>query len=195
MGSAEGVLEHLFLRLLVTVAEGDGGGWQRGTWMVNNREYARKTNGRVYKLRVWNSRTEQWDWKDAGKDYYRHNKQKFIINLKCLGYISPASLDADADFDNLAAEDVNEQGTEDDDPLLRSTWYGAFQSTMILPLTPESLVGDVPTALSEMANLGIVRDQDYSQGDIETALRAAVPELLRRLPRFNSGRPEAQGAD
>ena len=32
-------------------------GWQRGTWIVNKTEYARRANGQIRKLRSWNSRT------------------------------------------------------------------------------------------------------------------------------------------
>jgi hypothetical protein len=64
------------------VADGDGGGWRRGTWIVNRTEYARTATGRVRKLRYWNSREERWVYRDAGRDYYKHNMQKFIINVK-----------------------------------------------------------------------------------------------------------------
>jgi hypothetical protein len=175
------------------VAEGDGGGWQRGPWVVGKREYARMTNGQIRKIRKWNSRTGEWDMTDAGRDYYNHNRQKFIINVKCFGYVSPLAIrnpQADS-FENDAAHDANEDGSTEDDPMIRSDYYGHGQSTLIIPLIPERIVdGDDsdahPSALQALANLGLVRDQDYSQADIETALRAAVPELLRRLPRVNT---------
>ena len=156
---------------------------------MNRTEYARTTAGHVRKLRYWNSREERWVYRDAGRDYYRHNMQKFIINVKAKGYIPPNIRNDLVDFDNVAAEEVDEQGTVADTPLLRSTYYGHHHSEMILPLTPEGLAaaaGVHPQALSQMANLGLVRDQDYNQEDIEAALRASVPELLRRLPLVNT---------
>ena len=171
------------------VVDGDGGGWRRGTWWVNRSEYARTTAGQTRKLRYWNSRTEEFVWKDAGRDYYRHNMQKFIINIKAKGYVLPNIRLPGDDFNNAAARNANAQGTGADDPLLRSTFYGHHHSEMILPLTPEGLAaatGVHPTALTNLADLGLVRDRDYSQGDIEAALRANVPLLLRRLPRVNT---------
>ena len=156
---------------------------------MNRTEYARTTAGRVTKLRYWNSREERWVYRDAGRDYYRHNMQKFIINVKAKGYIPPNIRNDLVDFDNAAAEEIDEQGTVADTPLLRSTYYGHHHSEMVLPLTPEGLVagaGVHPEALLQMANLGLVRDQDYNQEDIEAALRASVPELLRRLPLVNT---------
>jgi hypothetical protein len=71
------------------VEGGDGGGWRRGTEWSNRTEYAYKTNGQIRKLRTFNSRTGEDKWFPAGRDYYDHNRQKFIINVPCLGYIPP----------------------------------------------------------------------------------------------------------
>jgi len=174
----------------------DGGGWKRGTWIVNRTEYARRTDGQIRKLRSWNSRTEQWVYRDAGRDYYRHNVQKFIVNIVARAYIPPTSVrnaDLGMAFDNGAAADLDESGTASDAPLLRSTYYGRGHTSQIIPLTPENLMPDYgfggqrfAARLLEMANVGIVQDQDRNQEDIETALRVAVPELLRRLPLVNT---------
>ena len=83
------------------VVDGDGGGWQRGTWWANRTEYARKTNGLAYKLRWWNSRTEEYVWRAAGRDYYSHNRQKFIINVPCLGYVSSLIANRGRRFDSI----------------------------------------------------------------------------------------------
>ena len=66
-----------------------GGGWRRGTEWFNRTEYAWKTNGQKRKLRTFSSRTGVDKWFPAGRDYYDHNRQKFIINVPCLGYIPP----------------------------------------------------------------------------------------------------------
>jgi hypothetical protein len=153
---------------------------------VNRTEYARKTNGLVYKLRLWNSRTEEYVWRAAGRDYYSHNRQKFIINVPCLGYVSPLIANrGDVSFDNPAAEEPDVEGTLDDDALIPSTYYGHFQSEMIIPLTPESILRS-PSQLLAMVDVGIVRDEDHNQNDIETALATNVPLLLRRLPRVST---------
>ena len=65
----------------------EGGGWRRGTSWTNRTEYAWKTNGRRLKLRTFNSRTGEDTWFANGRDYYEHNRQKFIVNVPCLGYI------------------------------------------------------------------------------------------------------------
>ena len=123
------------------VANGEeGGGWQRGTWWANRTEYARKTNGHVYRLRTWSSRTSEYNWRAAGRDYYNHNRQKFIINVPCLGYISPSKIRGAEEgyfVDTEAASEVNTDGAATDDPLLRSTYYGRLQSSMIFPMIPE----------------------------------------------------------
>jgi hypothetical protein len=117
--------------------------------------------------------------------------QKLIINVKCDGYISPLALrgaERDDDFENIAAGNVNHEGTDEDDPLLRSSYYGRGQSTMVIPLIPEKLWNEEehPRALLALADIGAVRDRDHSRADLEAALRAAVPEILRRLPRVNT---------
>ena len=45
---------------------------------------------RPLKLRIFNSRTGQDFFTANGRDYYAHNRQRFIINLPCKGYIAPA---------------------------------------------------------------------------------------------------------
>ena len=54
---------------------------------MNRTEYADRTNGQRRKLRTFNSRTGEDKWFPAGRDYYDHNRQKFIINVPCLGYV------------------------------------------------------------------------------------------------------------
>ena len=51
------------------VAEGEGGGWKRGTFWVNRTQYARKVSGALRKLRTFNSRTGDYKWFPAGRDY------------------------------------------------------------------------------------------------------------------------------
>ena len=133
------------------VQGGDGGGWRRGiTEWKNRTEYAYKTNGQIRKLRTHNSRTGEYKWFAAGRDYYDHNRQKFIINVPCLGYIPPEKTNAmKAAFMNIlanrvvapanaAANDPDAEGTEGDDPLVRSTFYGKFQSKLH-PAGPRSI--------------------------------------------------------
>jgi len=150
------------------------------------------TNGQVRKLRTWNTRTAEYNYKPAGRDYYRHNMQKLIFNIICKGYISPLALrkgiDVREDFDNVAAANVAEDGSVEDDPLLRSSYYGRGHTTRVIPLVPENLQNgdEQPLALRRLANIGTIRDHDHNRTDIEAALRVAVPELLRKLPRVNT---------
>ena len=114
----------------------DAGGWRRGTVIAGRAEYATTTAGVRRILRKWNSRTGQWDWKPAGRDYYEHNRQRFIVNVPCLGYIA---LNIPTHGHNMGdpndVEDYNRYGPV----LLRSTYYGNFQSERIIPLTEEAL--------------------------------------------------------
>ena len=147
------------------VVDSTGGGWRRGTDWSNRTEYAYKTNGQKRKLRTFNSRTGEYKWFAAGRDYYDHNRQQFIINVPCLGYIPPEKTNAmkaaligilanrTVAPANTAAKDPNAEGTEGDDPLVRSTFYGKFQSTNYIPLDPEAygaVFGDRPTAIARL---------------------------------------------
>jgi hypothetical protein len=77
-------------------------------------------------LRTWNNRLKRWMWTPAGIDYYKHNRQRFIVDIPCLGYI--ASTEARALGPN-ANEHV----------LLRSTFFGQHQSSCTIPITSDNL--------------------------------------------------------
>ena len=68
------------------VAAGDGGGWQRGTFSPAGSRgiYARKTDGTLHMLAMWDSRHDIMISTDAGKDYYRHNRMEFIVNVPAI---------------------------------------------------------------------------------------------------------------
>ena len=181
------------------VEEEHGGGWRRGTYWVNRTEYARLSNGQVCKLRTFNSRTGAYKWFPSGRDYYSHNRQEFIINVPCLAYIPQEKTRGEVNgfislfglptsTDNTAATSVDVDGDERDLPLLRSTYYGSGHTSRIVPLTPDGIkeLVDAPQALHRLSALGRVRDEDYSQNDIEDALRRNVPLLLANLPRVNT---------
>ena len=67
----------------------DGGGpegiWRRGTDIRDRTEFAVTAAGRVRMLGAWNARRKQWAWTPVGIDYYRHNRQRFIVNMPLLG--------------------------------------------------------------------------------------------------------------
>jgi len=141
------------------VVEGEGGGWQNGTFWVNRTEYARKPNGTVRKLRTFNSRTGDYKWFPAGRDYYTHNRQSFIINVPCLGYIPEMKTRNGMEMAlmgvfgraarrNEAAEEgnIDEDGSEEDEPLLRSTFYGNGHTYRVVPLTTDGLASFSPNA-------------------------------------------------
>ena len=171
----------------------EGGGWIRPSFWRNRSEYAFKVNRQnPLKLRTFNSRTGEDKWTANGRDYYDHNRQKFIINVPCLGYVPffktrKGGIEAAALNPNHPANAPDAQGDADDDPLLRSTYYGNGHSERVVPLTPEGIAGfNSPTNTVRVLNLGIVRDQDHSQADIEAALRREVPRLLQQAPRVNT---------
>ena len=90
---------------------------------------------------------------------------------------------------SAAARNENAEGTLDDYPLLRSTYYGRGHSERVIPLTEDGLRGArAPRSVARLAinNLGLVQDQDHSQADIEAALRREVPALLAQAPRVNT---------
>jgi hypothetical protein len=93
------------------------------------------------------------------------------VNLPCLGYIPPSRL-------------RGASGGEDDSVLVRSTFYGHFQSERIIHLTEEARTSfvDVPGHVRRLADIGLVRDQDNDQATMEAALREAVAEFLANGP-------------
>ena len=152
-------------------------------------------------LRVRNTRTDSWTWKAAGRDYYDHNRQRFIINIPCLGYIGPHV----AGMEPTHGHDMNDPSDRADyerygPVLLRSSFYGHFHSERIIPLTDAQVwVGTVPAEhegnpnmapegpnLLDLANIGVIHDQDHDQATIEAALRTRVAEFLMNLPEFNT---------
>ena len=64
-----------------------GGGWVRGTYPKDRSMYARQTDGTERKLMSWMPRLGKFRLTKWGKDYYSHNRQEFIINVPCIGYV------------------------------------------------------------------------------------------------------------
>ena len=182
--------------------DANAGGWQRGSNVIHGRtEYAMTSAGQRRVLRVRNTRTDSWTWKAAGRDYYDHNRQRFIINIPCLGYIGPHV----AGMEPTHGHDMNDPSDRADyerygPVLLRSSFYGHFHSERIIPLTDAQVwVGTVPAEhegnpnmapegpnLLDLANIGVIHDQDHDQATIEAALRTRVAEFLMNLPEFNT---------
>ena len=77
-------------------------------------------------LRTWNARRKQWNWTHAGIDYYRHNRQRFIVNIPCLGYIASTMA-------RVPGQGANEH------VLLRSTFFGQHQSSCTIPVASGTL--------------------------------------------------------
>ena len=157
------------------VAEGDGGGWRRGTNWNGRTEYGRKVGrAKPLILRRFNSRTGQDFFTANGRDYYAHNRQKFIINLPCKGYIAP--------------EKANKPGDAHGNRLLRSSFFGHFQQEKHIPMTEDALTDfdTVPAHTRPLTSFGLVRDQDHSREAVETALRRAVREYLDRAPKVDT---------
>ena len=83
-------------------------------------------------LRTWNARRKQWNWTPAGIDYYRHNRQRFIVNIPCLGYIASTMARAPP------GGPVGGAGANEN-VLLRSTFFGQHQSSAVIPITSDTL--------------------------------------------------------
>ena len=161
------------------------GNWQRGTYWVNRTEWALTAAGVPRKLRTWNSRTGQYTWFPAGRDYYDNNRQRFIINVPCVGYIHPDDVDGEPGGASVAGGlDIDEDNV-DITPLMRMSVWGQGNYTRNIPLIPD---GEAeyrrPTRAGRDSNLGLVRDQDYAQQDIEEALRRSIPDILRSYPQI-----------
>ena len=65
---------------------GDGGGFLRGTYHRGLTMYARRSNGEEVELMVWRPRLNEWQTREAGREYYRHNRQQFIVNVEVDAY-------------------------------------------------------------------------------------------------------------
>jgi hypothetical protein len=143
------------------------GGWQRGTYWVNRTEWPVNSEGRPKKLRAWNSRTGQYTWFPAGRD-------------------NPDDLTGDSDVpvaaNNLAVDEDN----LDNLPLIRMSVWGQGRHSRTIPLIPDGDDAYRRPARAGREDLGLVRDQDHSQQDIEEALRRSVPEILRSYPRVRT---------
>ena len=121
----------------------EGGGWRRGTTWDKRAEWGWKTNrAKPVKLRQFNSRTGEDKWFPNGRDYYDHNRQKFIINVPCLGYIpySKTNEGLKAALIGLLLGGGNQMPPPSDDPdaddtanepLMRSTFYGRGHSARL----------------------------------------------------------------
>ena len=88
--------------------------WRRGTQIRDRTEFAVTKAGKVKMLRTWNARLKRWMWTDSGVHYYKHNRQRFIVDIPCLGYIAITAARA-------PGANANENA------LLRSTFFGQHQ--------------------------------------------------------------------
>ena len=70
------------------VHAGEGGGFIRGTYPRGLTMYARRSNGDEVALMYWMSRLNRWQTTPAGREYYRHNHQEFIVNIRIRFQIS-----------------------------------------------------------------------------------------------------------
>ena len=120
------------------IQQGDvGGNWQRGTYWVNRTEWALTAQGVPRKLRSWNSRTGQYTWFPAGRDYYDHNRQKFLINVPCVGYIHPADTGRAGPVPSMASNMDIDADNAPDVPLIRMSVWGEGNFTRTIPLQPD----------------------------------------------------------
>ena len=138
------------------------------------------------KLRNWNSRTGQYTWFPAGRDYYDNNRQRFIINVPCIGYIHPDDMDGEPGGASVAGGlDIDEDNV-DITPLIRMSVWGQGNYNRTIPLIPDGDPAEFrrPSRAGRDSNLGLVRDRDYAQKDIEEALRRSIPDILRSYPQI-----------
>ena len=161
----------------------EGGGWQRGTWWVNRQEWAfNAARNRALVLRSWNSRTGEYRWTDAGRNYYDHNVQKFIWEIPAKAYKIPHEREQAPN----AAMDVNLDGSINDEMLRRATlWHHGPQQTRTIPL-PDNFVDEefvYPQSLLRARDAAIVPDRDNSREISEAEAGTRIREALSRLPR------------
>ena len=74
------------------VQGGADGGFIRGTYVRNATIYARRTDGAEVAIAHFMQRLNRWTVTEAGRDYYRHNRQQFIVNVPAIAYVYRASL-------------------------------------------------------------------------------------------------------
>ena len=64
----------------------EGGGWIRGTYARDRNIYARRSDGTDRMLLAWMPRLGKFRATKDGKDYYKHNRQQFIVNVPVIAY-------------------------------------------------------------------------------------------------------------
>ena len=66
----------------------EGGGWIRGTYARDRNIYARRSDGTERMLLAWMPRLGKFRATKDGKEYYKHNRQQFIVNVPVIAYTS-----------------------------------------------------------------------------------------------------------
>jgi len=118
-------------------------------------------------LRTWNGRLKQWMWTPAGIDYYKHNRQRFVVNIPCLGYIP----------------EYKTRNGQDGVELMPSSVYGQYQSWRDIPMEQQSIENFVevfPSALS-LVDMRILHD-GLNQAEVYEKLKRLVSEFLSNTP-------------
>ena len=109
--------------------------------------------------------------------------------MPCLGYVAPHTAGRDEHWDRNTGDAADMEDFERDGPtLLRSTYYGHFQSERTVPLTQEFLQSQhhTPPQIGRLADIGLVRDQDQDPEAVKAALRREVELFLRDAPTVNT---------
>ncbi len=147
------------------VANEPGGGWVRGTKEQGRRHIAYKTNGQMRILSTFNSRTGEEKLTKAGEEYYKHNRQKFIINVPAVAYLVPRGGGP-----------------------LQVARSGDQPYTKIIPLTDDMIhifEGDgaqIEPQFLQLTGAGLAPDREHDRSTVEQALTIAAEELLQSWP-------------
>jgi len=167
------------------------GGFRRGTFWEGRTQYAVRANGERAVLRYWNSRAGTYRTTRNFNAYFDQNRQQFLVEVGCKAYVLPRGA-ARAGGGPAAADNIDAAGNAGDAPCVPQYTVGpdgqASQRTAVIPLDPDERAErlEAARAFQDLDGVGLVRDRDHSQADIEEALRNSIPGLLRSLPLLNT---------
>jgi hypothetical protein len=80
-------------------------GWRAGTFEEGKKTYALTNSGRRRIVRIYNSMTRTYRVTPAGEDYYRNNRQEFIVEIPAIFCVIKAK---DTDYGGIEILDVRD---------------------------------------------------------------------------------------
>ena len=147
------------------VSDEPGGGWIRGTHVRGRQTVAYQTNGQLRIISTFNSRTGETQISKKGQEYYKNNRQKFIINVPAIAYIVPRG------------------GGQ-----LQPAMSGDGKFRRIIPLTDDMVHlftgegAEIEPQFLQLTAAGLAPDREHDRSTVEQALTIATEEYLQSLP-------------